>query len=408
MGLELVRLHALHILPDRHDLVDIHAVLCKCVLLQQLAQRILVQRPVNHLIQLGAGFRLVAIADCLDDQLTKRTIVKARFAQNVEYLSAQRGALLLQLLKQPLKDSAFAGFLGDEIPQVANLRLTDSMNAAEALLEAVRIPRQVIVDHEMRTLQVDAFTGSIRGNQDADILVLFEQGFDLSPLVAQHAAMDGYNGFFLAKQSTNLRTQIVQRIPVLGKDDELLALTIFVEHEGIILQDGGKLIPFPVGAAHADCVCHVLQALERFNLRFELCDGSGSRGLVGDFLFLFLQIRSGYFVKIIRVFRNVKLPWEIGSTLPELFFCQPDLKPFTPAVQRLIDGFRRGGKAALQDRESETNAAAVCAIEVVSAVELLLHICRYVGIQLHFHWRQIIVDSVCKTLRKQGCSIKLQ
>ena len=77
-------------------------------------------------------------------------------------------------------------------------------------------------------------------------------------------------------------------------------------------------------------------------------------------------------------------------------------------MQRLVDGFRRGGKAALQDRKSETNAAAVCAIEVVSAVELLLHIRRYVGIQLRLHGRQIIIDGVGEPFREKGCAIKLQ
>jgi len=37
-------------------------------------------------------------------------------------------------------DLALAGILGDEIPEVANLGLADAVDAAEALLNPVRIP----------------------------------------------------------------------------------------------------------------------------------------------------------------------------------------------------------------------------------------------------------------------------
>ena len=67
---------------------------------------------------------------------------------------------------------------------MADLGLTDAVNTTEALLEAVRVPWQVVVDHEMSALQIDAFTGSICSNKDADILVLLEQSFHLTPLVA--------------------------------------------------------------------------------------------------------------------------------------------------------------------------------------------------------------------------------
>ena len=66
-----MRLHALHLFADRHDLVDIHSVLRQRAILQQLAQRILVQCPVDNLIQLSAGFWFVTIPNCLNEQFPK-------------------------------------------------------------------------------------------------------------------------------------------------------------------------------------------------------------------------------------------------------------------------------------------------------------------------------------------------
>ena len=57
---------------------------------------------------------------------------------------------------------------------MADLRLTDTMNATEALLQTVRVPWKVIVDHQVRALQVDALARSVCGNQNAHILVLLE------------------------------------------------------------------------------------------------------------------------------------------------------------------------------------------------------------------------------------------
>ena len=83
---------------------------------------------------------------------------------------------------------------------MADFRLPDAMDAPETLLQAIGVPRQVIVNHQVRALQVDAFTGGVRGKQDFRILVLREQGFRLFPVFAPHAAVDGHNGFRPAKE----------------------------------------------------------------------------------------------------------------------------------------------------------------------------------------------------------------
>ena len=62
-------------------------------------------------------------------------------------------------------DIAFAGFLGNQIPEVADFGLADAVNTAKALLQAVRVPRQVVVDHQVGVLQVDTFAGRVGRDQ---------------------------------------------------------------------------------------------------------------------------------------------------------------------------------------------------------------------------------------------------
>ena len=111
-------------------------------------------------------------------------------AEHVEDLAAVGLALLLDLLQQPGEDLALAGVAGDEVPQAADLRLADAVDAAEALLDPVRVPRQVVVDHQVRGLEVEALAGGVGGQQDLAVGVLGELLGDLPALAAAYAAVD--------------------------------------------------------------------------------------------------------------------------------------------------------------------------------------------------------------------------
>ena len=65
-----------------------------------------------------------------------------------------------------VKTSPSRVLLGDEVPQAADLFLADAVDAAEALLDPVRVPRQVVVDHQMCGLEVQALAGCVGGEQD--------------------------------------------------------------------------------------------------------------------------------------------------------------------------------------------------------------------------------------------------
>src|ERR1035437_1392816 len=67
-----------------------------------------------------------------------------------------------------------------------DLGLADAVDAPEALLDAVRVPGQVVVDHEMSALEVDPFAGGVGREQNRDIGVGLEELLRLQAFLAAH------------------------------------------------------------------------------------------------------------------------------------------------------------------------------------------------------------------------------
>ena len=119
----------------------------------------LLEEPLAHL-------GLVAVADRLEQQAAQRRVLEdALVGEHVEDLVAERLALLLELVEQALEHLALAGLVGHQVPEVADLGLPDAVDAPEALLDAVRVPGQVVVHHEVGALQVDALPRRVGGDQ---------------------------------------------------------------------------------------------------------------------------------------------------------------------------------------------------------------------------------------------------
>jgi hypothetical protein len=78
---------------------------------------------------------------------------------------------------------------------MADLGLADAVDAAEALLQPVRVPRQVIIDHQVRALEVDAFAGRIVRDHDQHVLVVHEGLDHLAAILTADAAVNLYHGF---------------------------------------------------------------------------------------------------------------------------------------------------------------------------------------------------------------------
>ena len=179
----------------------------------------LVQRVVHYLLQPGTDGRVVAVADRLDQQFPQGLVVKGHLAQNIKHFAAQCAPFFFQFLEQPLEHHALTGLRRNQIPQVAHLGLPDAVDAAKTLLQTVRIPRQVVVYHQVGALKIDTFTGSIGGNEDAHLRVLLEQFLHLATLVPHHTAVDGHHSVVVPEQGADLIGQIAQGVPVLRKDD---------------------------------------------------------------------------------------------------------------------------------------------------------------------------------------------
>ena len=95
---------------------------------------------VDDLVHPFPDLGVVAVADGLQEQVAQRGFVEG-VAEDVKDFAAVGFALFFDLDEQPGVDVAFAGVAGDDVPQSADLFLADAVDAAEALLDAVGVPR---------------------------------------------------------------------------------------------------------------------------------------------------------------------------------------------------------------------------------------------------------------------------
>jgi hypothetical protein len=102
-----------------------------------------------------------------------------------------------------VEDLALAGVAGDEVPQAAHLGLPDPVDPAEPLLDAVGVPRQVVVDHEVSGLQVEALPGGVGGDEHLAVGVVGELLGDPAPFAAVHAAVDRVHGVGTGQQGAD-------------------------------------------------------------------------------------------------------------------------------------------------------------------------------------------------------------
>ena len=223
MRLEAAGLHALHVLADDGHGFGVHHVLRERVILHQLAYGLAVEGLLHVGVEAGLHGGVTAVAHGFDEQFAQGAVVERDLAEYVEDLASQRLLLLLQFFKEFFEDLAFAGLGGDEVPEPAVLGLSYAVDSAEALFEAIWVPRQVIVHHEMCPLEVEAFACGVRSDEDAHVLVLLEAFLHLAALVAEHSAVDDHHGFLTAEERANLAGEVAERVAVFREDDELFA-----------------------------------------------------------------------------------------------------------------------------------------------------------------------------------------
>ena len=105
---------------------------------------------------------------------------------------------------------------------MADLRLTDSMNPAESLLDTIGIPGQVIVHHQVRTLQIDSFAGRISRKQYLNFRIVPKTLLRIHAVFAAHTPMDHNDSTGPTQKGRDFPLKIIQSIAVLCEDNQLL------------------------------------------------------------------------------------------------------------------------------------------------------------------------------------------
>jgi len=261
---------------------------------------------------------------------------------------------------------------------VTDFRLSDAVDAAEALFEAVGVPGQVVVDHQVSALQVDALTGGVGGHEDFHFLVVGEALLGLLAVLAAHAAVNRDDRLGLAEERADPLGQVVQGVAVLGEDDEFAAVPGGVEHFRVVLEQAGQLVPFLIGVRLPHLQGRRFEALEHGDFGLQLGDGAGRGRLIDHALLGFLHLGVGSVFEVVESVRVVggqaggQVEGDRRSALEELFFPKALLQALAAAAERLRNGFRRRGPPPLQDGEREANRALLSAtLQCFGPVEFL-------------------------------------
>jgi hypothetical protein len=168
--------------------------------------------------------------------------------------------------------------------------------------------------------------------------VVAEQLLHLAALFALDAAVDHDHGLFAADQAANLDGQVVQRVAVLGEDDQLALTAVGVVHLGRVCSSG-ELVPLAVLAGVDDLPGLLFQPFEDDDLGLELLNGLGGGGLV-DTGFLEVLVVLGdsrrRFPDVVGLAIDRLRP--AIAALAQLFFLDAALQLVAAALERLVDG----------------------------------------------------------------------
>ena len=223
VGLEALGVRPLHLLADRLDPAEREGLLGQRAALEQVQEVGVAGRVVDHLQEARLDLGLLAVADRLDQQVAQRLLLE-QLAEDAVDPAAKRRARRFELLQEAGVDGALAGLVRDQVPEVADLGLADAVDAAEALLEAVGIPGQVVVDHEVGALEVDAFAGGVVRDHDQDRRVVQEGRHRGLSRLAGEAAVDLDHGLGAAEPGADPVGEVSERVARLGEDDQLAAV----------------------------------------------------------------------------------------------------------------------------------------------------------------------------------------
>src|SRR5277367_6319366 len=112
---------------------------------------------------------------------------------------------------------------------MADICLADTVDASKSLFEPIWIPRQVIIHHQVRSLEINTFARRVRGNQYLSVYVLFEPLLSFPPLLTPHRTVNLDNRFVSAKLLQSV-SQVIQSVAMLCKNDQLSSVAFGMLH----------------------------------------------------------------------------------------------------------------------------------------------------------------------------------
>jgi hypothetical protein len=238
---------------------------------------------------------------------------------------------------------------------------------------AVRVPRQVVVHHQIGDLEVDALTRRVSGHQDLNRRVDPEAVLDVPPIMALHAAVDRDDRFGTSQLGGDPVSDVGQGVLVLGEHDELAGSIPGPELVGT--QQVAQLGPLGVGSRRPHLVCQTDELAQLDQLCFQLLRRRRSSGRVDHrvfegFEFLVVVVVEVKVLEIgdLHAFREIDDRHRPAARRQPSHILCLFREPLQTAAQRVIDRRGRRGETALQTREREADD------EASSLVALLLHL----------------------------------
>src|SRR5262245_52135214 len=102
---------------------------------------------------------------------------------------------------------------------MAHFSLANSVNASETLLNAIGVPGEVVVDHEMRPLQVNAFACCVGGQEYLHLGVVPERLLSIHSLFPAHPPVYDNHRLSFAQKGGNSDLKVVKCVTVLSEEN---------------------------------------------------------------------------------------------------------------------------------------------------------------------------------------------
>ena len=196
----------------------------KCILIEflQEVELRLIQRRFKLLKD---GLALAAcVRRCFQDELRQILFRKELADDIVNPVAAQFGANRLQFLKKTVKDGTLSRIGGDKIDDMHLVFLSVAVNAPHPLFQAIRVPRKIIVEHQVAELEVNSFARGF--GCEKKLRLIPKRILRRYPLFVRHFPVDNRDG---KPPRLYLLLKVSQRIKILREDENFLIRVFSVQ-----------------------------------------------------------------------------------------------------------------------------------------------------------------------------------